>query len=378
MSAPEWHEIEQRAGFENARSLAERDIAPALKALPGETLGKDGTPKSVQWPFALAFGFFIVAFLLVGALTPDNFIGVALRIITFPVLFVGAFILVLFLFQDRFLRLFLRGQERYLARSKALASIAALQGLAYAPSPGGAPETLRAFSKWRYAPRKFREITELLDMHGGLDAPLAAAKRAGVLGPNVVILASAEQKRKYLEREADGLRLQDGFEGVRDGLEFAAFEWVEAVDDAPDIHHLTIVLQAPARLQGVTQLRSRGTFWPRPPDGVDLEEVDLARGAFSDRFRVRAQDQTEARAVFNPAVIERTAALAHDAKIRAVAFQEGLVIDVAGGDRFNMIDLATGVWSDETIRQSYQDVTELLDLIDAAVAAFMLRAKPSS
>ena len=60
--------------------------------------------------------------------------------------------------------------------------------------------------------------------------------------------------------------------------------------------------------------------------------------------------------------------------MRAVAFDEHLVIDVAGQDRFAMVDLITGAWSDESIAATMTNVAEMLELADAVAHAFKLRA----
>jgi hypothetical protein len=104
--------------------------------------------------------------------------------------------------------------------------------------------------------------------------------------------------------------------------------------------------------------------------------VDLGPKAFDALYRLRASDQVEARALFNPAVIERVIALAHGGKFRAVARQQHLVFDFASeANRFHLIDLITGEWSDETIRQTHADLAEALALVDALGHAFMLARK---
>ena len=154
------------------------------------------------------------------------------------------------------------------------------------------------------------------------------------------------------------------------------FEWVESVSEAPDLNHLVIVLAAPLRLHGVTQLRARKYVWPQDPNGTPLEDVDLGPKAFDALYRLRGSDQVEARALFNPAVIERVIALAHGGKFRAVARQQHLVFDFAGeANRFHLIDLVTGEWNDETLRQTHADLAEALALVDALGHAFMLARK---
>jgi hypothetical protein len=174
-------------------------------------------------------------------------------------------------------------------------------------------------------------------------------------------------------------QIEDGFEGTRAGLTFSMFEWVESVSEAPDIYHLVIVLEAPLRLHGVTHLRARKTSWPQDPNGTPMQDVDLGPRSFDALYRLKASDQVEARAIFNPAVIERVIALANGGPFRAVARQQHLVFDFAGeANRFHLIDLITGHWSDNTVRQTHADLAEALALVDALGHAFMLARKPDT
>ncbi|MEL7454251.1 MAG: DUF3137 domain-containing protein, partial [Pseudomonadota bacterium] len=165
--------------------------------------------------------------------------------------------------------------------------------------------------------------------------------------------------------------LQDGFHGTTNGIAFSAFEWSEPVSDEARLHHLVLVLAAPARLTGTTHLRSHKVPWPNPGPGHDLQPVKLGIDAFEDRYDLRGTDQTEARYVFNPAVIERLIDFAHGADMRAVATDDHIVVDLRGHDRFELIDLLTGAWSETSIETTFQDIADLLDLIDSVAKAFM-------
>lgn len=151
------------------------------------------------------------------------------------------------------------------------------------------------------------------------------------------------------------------------------FEWVERVSEAPDIHHLMIVLKAPFKLSGVTELRSRKISWLRGVDKSGLNEVSLEAVRFTDHFRLRSTDQIESRALFNPAVIERVLALADRGKFRAVASGDHLVFAFEGTDRFALLDLGTGKWDDGSIRRGLTDLADALGLVDALAHAFMVR-----
>lgn len=110
-----------------------------------------------------------------------------------------------------------------------------------------------------------------------------------------------------------------------------------------------------------------------------MQDVELGPRSFDALYRLRSSDQVEARAIFNPALIERVTALAHGGRLRAVARQHHLVFDFAShANRFHLIDLITGHWSDETIRQAHADLAEALALVDALGHAFMLARKPDT
>ncbi len=368
-----WRDIEQRLGFPGAEQFARAVVAPHLSDIVPEPPTENGTPGDLQLPMGVAFAMFIVAFLIVGALLPDNWAGEVLKFILFPLLFLGALGGSVYLFKNRFLEMLTRGQERFILRSKALTQLAEQLDLTYVPSPGGAPKLLKLMAAFPLAPEALREAALVLDDHGGMEAPLDIARRSGALVDAATVIGSREQKEKYFVQQASYQQVEDGFQGKRGDLSFSAFEWIESVDDAPNVYHLALVLAAPTRLCGLTQFRSKGTGWPGTPTDQPLKKVSLGSSDFDARFRLRSTDQVEARVIFNPAVIERVIAFAHGEKVRAVAFEDHLVFDVAGSDRFALVDLVTGAWSDQSIRETFVNVAELLELVDAIAHAFMLR-----
>jgi hypothetical protein len=311
-------------------------------------------------------------------LLPDGGVWEALKFILFPVLFFFNIGLCLFLLRGRLAKLFVEAQARLGLKAKAMTHIAAPLGLAYVPAPGGAPKGLEWLAKQSWAPAALRQATDALNAVGGMDKAVATVRDCGLfIESNVYVVGSAEQKAKYNELAAGNRQIEDGFEGERGGLHFSMFEWIEKVEDAPDVPHLVIVLEAPFALHGVTQLRARKTSWPQDPQGRPLQEVDLGPKAFDALYRLRASDQVEARALFNPAVIERVIALAHGGKFRAVAQGRNLVFDFSGGpNRFQLIDLLTGVWNEETILQTHTDLAETLALVEVLGHAFMLARRP--
>jgi hypothetical protein len=371
----DWRAIERRLGVPGLEAFAAEGIAPHLKGLVAEPVGADG--RAVDYlalPVSASFGFFILLLIAINATVPDSFLGVALKVIFYPLGFLAAIAASLCLFRRRIISLLIRGKERFAARSRAFAALATKLGFSYVPSPGGAPLSVTVLAKCKWSPQILRDLAAILDTNGGMDEAVAAARRSGLFVNDAPLIASATDRLAYIESQSKCRRVEDGFEGTRAGVPFSAFEWVESVDDAPDIHHLALMLRAPMRLQGVTQLRSRGVSWPAAPTTQTLKPVGLGSAEFAERFRVRSTDKVEARAVFDPVVIDRMTAFAHGADIRAVAQGERLIFDFAGTDRFALVDLKTGQWSDETIRNTLTDIAHMLELADAAARAFRLRA----
>jgi hypothetical protein len=310
-------------------------------------------------------------------LLPDSGWGEVLSFILFPLLFIFNIALALFLLRGRLTKLFVEAQARLAVKAEALTTIITPLGLSYVPAPGGPQKGLEWIAKQSWAPPEFRAATEALRSAGGMEKAVETVRDCGLfIESNVYVVGSPEQKAKYAELAADNTRIEDGFEGRHAGLAMSMFEWMESVEDAPDIPHLVIVLEAPFTLHGVTQLRARKTSWPQDPQGRAVLEVDLGPKAFDAVYRLRASDQVEARAIFNPAVIERVIALAHGGKFRAVAQANDLVFDFAGGpNRFQLVDLLTGVWNDETLLQTHVDLAETLALVEVLGHAFMLARK---
>ena len=373
MAAPDWEALERRSGFEGVRTAYERDLRPVLEAMPANTGQKNGIPDNLALPVGLGIAAFFIINMMIETITPDNFLGAVIHIPLFFVGFLACVAGIFHLFQDRFVAILLHGRQRFLARAKVLSTFAKRAGLTYIPAPGGAPPSLRAFAKWKGAPREIRDAADMLDSHGGMQDALSAARDAGVMEAPAILIGGTQEQRNLYANQATSARLEDGFLGTVNDIDVAAFEWVESVEKAPDIYHLVIVLTAPLRLNGVTQLRTRSTDWPRNVSRAGLDRVDLGPEAFSDRFRLRSTDQTEARAIFNPAVIERVIRLAHGDKVQASASGSHLVIDVEGANRFDCVNLITGEWSDESMRTALHDLYEMLDLLREAAHAFMVK-----
>jgi hypothetical protein len=191
------------------------------------------------------------------------------------------------------------------------------------------------------------------------------------------VLGKPEDKAKLIEQLNQNQSVEDGFEGVRGGIKFSLFEWGEDEDDAPDTYHLVLVLTAPSTLHGLTQVRTRKGRWPLAPDDKPLTNVDLGARPFASRFDVRGDDQVEARALLNPAVMARLLAVPEAEEIVIVARAGHVVIDIAaegGRNRFNLIDVTAAHWTPDTIGQGVADLGEALQLVDAFAHAMMVRA----
>lgn len=370
-----WDQIERRLGIADLEAFVRREIEPLLTDLPLEEEKKNGGyANRLELPMTIGFFGFGAAFFALNIILPDSFLGVLARFVLFPVMFFGFLIGAFYLFRDRLAETLTRGKVRYIGQAKALTALAGKLDLTYVPSPGGAPDALKFIARQTWAPAALADAVSILDDHGGMDEALAIARASGAMLGDAKVLASGEQKQKIQEQQAAWRQVEDGFQGVRAGVAFSAFEWVESVEDAADIYHLVLVFQSPYRLSGVTHLRTRHIAWPGVQDDLALKPVGVVAPAFEDRFHMRASDQMEARLIFDPVVLERVAGIAHGEKVRAVAFDDHLVFDVAGENRFTMVDLITGAWSEETIAATIDHIADMLALADAVSHAFKLRS----
>jgi len=376
----DWDTIERQPGFAGARTRAEREVRPILQQVKSDPINPNRQKNMLSGYFFGGFASFVVMFMLVEGLMPDHGLWVVLTFILFPVLFIFNIGLFLFLVRGRLAKIFMEAQARLSLKAQAMTRLIAPLGLTYVPAPGGAPKGLEWLAKQRWAPPELRQASDALNSVGGMDKAVATVRDCGLfIESNTYVMGTPEQKARYNEMAASNRQIEDGFEGQREGVHFSMFEWIESVEDSPDVPHLMIVLEAPLALHGVTQLRARKTSWPQDPQGRPVEDVDLGPKAFDAVYRLRASDQVEARALFNPAVIERVIALAHGGKFRAVAQGRNLVFDFAGGpNRFQLVELLSGVWSDATLLQTHADLAETLALVDVLAHAFMVARRPEA
>lgn len=372
-----WDEIEAHAGFAGAQARSEAELRPLLDQVKIDSIDPARQTKIISRAMTAAFFAFGGTFFAFEFILPNGAGWEFLQFLLFPILFIAYMAIALFLVRGQLAKLVVEAQARVGIKGEVMNRITAPLGVKYVPAPGGAPKGLEWLAKQSWAPAILRDATASLNAAGGMDRAVAIVRDSGLLLEGYSYIAGTpEQKAKFNEQASSMRHVEDGFEGTRGGLTFSMFEWVESVEDAPNIYHLVIVLEAPIRLHGVTQLRARKYVWPQDPNGTPLEDVDLGPKAFDALYRLRASDQVEARAIFNPAVIERVIALSHGGKFRAVARAGHLVFDFASElNRFHLIDLITGEWDDETIRQTHADLAEALALVDALGHAFMLVRK---
>ncbi|MEL7480323.1 MAG: DUF3137 domain-containing protein [Pseudomonadota bacterium] len=368
----DWTKINQQLGF-NAEAFAKAKILPLLSDLRGQSERPDYV-SLMQRPMVVGMGIFFVLLIVGQAFLPDNFVGEAIFFVLFPLLFFASLGLSLWFHQDRFFSLLAAAEGNFLSRVEAMHTIAEMLDITYIPTPGGAPDLLRTFSKLPIIRGRLNRITALLDEHGGLDETIEITRASGVSTPNVILLGSEEQRQNAVAQQARGQMFQDGFEGERAGIKFSAVEWSESVSEDERVHHLVLVLRAPLKLNGRTELRTEKLGWPETGTRFAFNDVNLGPRDFSERYDLRSTDQTEARALFNPAVMARLIDLAHGDPFRAAAFDHHIVIGLQGHNRFEIVDMATGKWSDDTIRQTFADLADLLRLVEAFAHAFMVRA----
>ncbi len=380
----DWQRIEQYEGFRGLKSLAEREVIPALEAMPDAVEVKSKFP---VWPFlgilaASIFGSLILTGILssIDGLFRNavisflvEFLSVVVQIVAMCVVLIA---FVLFTIRDKLAIGFVNGKSVFMARAKAWTAVCDHIGLTYVPAPAGAPRLMKMFANSRWATPGVRDVAEMLDAHAGMDEPLEVFQASGLALSNVIVLGDEAARANAVDQTHANLLLEDGFRGERNGHAFDMFEWVQKEDEAPDIHHLIIVMKAPMRLTSTTQMRARKVAWPNAQSEGSLHDVDLGPKEFDATYRLRSTDQVEARAIFNPAVIERVVALAHGNAFRAVAKDEHIVFDIAGGNRFDIIELIGGEWSDESIRKGITDIAEALELIDTLAHAFMIHNQP--
>lgn len=370
----DWAMLEGRLGTPNLKAFINENIIPQLSELEPAPETKDGFPKSLSWPIIVGFVAFMISFMLIESQMPRNPLGVVGSFLLFPTLFIGFMALTLYLMRHKISKVIVEAENNFLIRSQVLGGVATRIGLNYVPTPGGASKAMQVIARWKHCPRKIKDVVALLEANQGLETQSEAIRRSGLAMPSEIVLGSDEAKTKSYEIAQDNLQFVDGFSGTRNGVDFAAMEWEESHDDF-SYHHLLIHLTLPHTLTGWVEFKNKTSGWPNSRPNIKLEKVAVPYSPFTKAYDVRASDQTEGRLVFDPVVIEALSRFAADGPARGVAFDNHLVFDIRGDNRFELVNIATGQWSEESIKRTFTDIAQMLELVDAAASAFALKTR---
>ena len=365
---PSWNALEKRSGFGGLREIAERDTLVKLREAKPRLA--ESNPINALYGggcFVVIVGLLILFFL-------SSLFGV--------VGFIISLVIAYFLGRPTIEKIARIQVDRMIAdlsfRQSVFEPLASHIGLTYVASPGGAQGVVAQQSKEGLFQASFSRLFEALEQFRGQDEAVAAARASGLVELVTVIHIGAADEETKKARETGLTRLEDGFSGEHAGLHFDAFEVVRSPrrtsDGAtyPAEHALLVVLKLPRPLQSTTQVRSRKISWHKAGDAERLERVRLESNDFEDTFRVRSNDQVEARFVFTPDVMARMLDLAHGEHVRATAQADHLVVAVEGPNRFDLTSEDTGLDGDAAIRLAVQQIGELLDLVEAVGLVFGL------
>lgn len=352
--------------------LIETEIKPLLAQVEQEKLTKDGMPQQLKLPVFLGFGIFIALFISTKIALPNNGIGEVLTFIAFPVLFFGTFLAIGYLFRHRLANLFVKGQHNFLLRTEIMVKLSKALGLDYIAVPGGPSPSLKTFANWSKCPQVIKDAVKVMENNSGLGDASDIIRASGLAVPNAVFIGSDDSKARYFEENLSEQQFEDGFTGVRGNIPFAAVEWTERDDDF-STHHLLIALTLPTKLTGRVEFKNKSGKWPMTPPHRKHAKVKLLSKQFAKAYKVRADDQMEARLIFDPAVIERLTAYSAQGPVRGVAFDNHLVVDLIGDNRFDIVDIMTGEWSEARISKTLGDFDDMLGFVDAISAAFSVK-----
>ena len=366
-----WTEIEQRAPRRGLTSLVNQTVKPVIESAPTEALDKNNNVKGVGPASIMVMALFMSLFALASYLLPDVWWGTTLQFIVFPILFLLSIAVIAFAFKKQLVDSITRTIHRRAARHISLRHIAEHFGLEYSACPAGPNFAEAWLLRQSWLPRDIKDAAALEEPSIVLPA-VEIAKDAGILLPMRVLMSTEEQRTAYRSSAINRADITDGFYGERAGVKFNMFEWSEEVNDNR-VHHLTIVLNAPTRLLGYTELRARKIGWLPRERSKALKTVGVPSSQFKSDFKIRTSDQVEARTLFDPIVIENIMALGNGSAFRAVGFADHIVFDFPGNDRFALVDILTGQWSDASLRSGLTDILHALELVDNIGAMFRLK-----
>ena len=352
----------------------ENTLVPILsKAEKNPQLDADGMGQ-LKLPMMGGMVGFIAAFLITKSLLPNSALGEIATFIAFPVLFISSMILTAFLCRHRIAEAMLIGRDNFLLRTEALTALCAQLGLEYIPIPGGPNKPTKYIAGLRHCPQILKDFCDLMDDHGGFDDVAEIIRDSGLALPRETVLASEKNREEIYKRQIESQQFEDGVKGTVDGIPFSALEWTENLDESKR-HHLLIILKLPTRLTGRVEFKNKAGRWPAAMPKWKKQPVSLISKAFTKNYSVRACDQVEARLIFDPSVIERLTAYAASDAVCGIAFENHLVVDLVGRNRFNLLNLASGEWSRDTIQTTLDDVQELREFVQTVSRAFALRPK---
>ncbi len=353
--------------------LIKTEIIPLLAQSKQEPLTKDGIPKQLKLPFFAGFSLFIASFAGLKMVLPDNNLAEVLSIVAFPLLFLASIFITGYLFRARLADIFVKGKHNFLLRTQVMHSLSKALGLEFIAVPGGPASSLKKITTWSKCPQTLKDVCAVMEDHSGLGEASEIIKASGLAVPNTVFIGSDETKERYFKQTLNEQQFEDGFKGVRGNISFAAVEWNENHDGR--IHHLLIALTLPTKLTGRVEFKNKAGIWPMTPPHRKHNKVKLLSRQFAKAYKVRADDQMEARLIFDPAVIERLTAYAAQGPVRGVAFENHLVVDLIGDNRFDIIDIMTGAWSNESIKKTLSDFDDMLRFLDAISTAFSVKGQ---
>lgn len=352
-----------------------RDALIALDAHP-----KIGDAQKAKFGNAFLFTALILFAVIISVWTflPATIIGTILSFAISLLIVVSVSGTALWLFFNRIEQHLKAITHRFEVRTQILHQLAADLGLSYCPVPGGVSPILLKIASWPICPPALNRLIVSLDGHGEMSDFSAPIRESGLAMPREVVLGSQKSKDKYYEQQKSWQQFEDGFTGQLNGISFSAVEWAESNEDAT-IYHLLIALQLPIHKTARTEFRTQKAPWPaHAPTADQMRPVRLQAGRFAKTIKVRSTDQVEAHWLFDPAVSENLASLGLTNEISGAAFGSHLVVDIAGNNRFDIIDVITGEWDDERIVRTMDDIKNMKSFVSAVADAFTIRPDATS
>lgn len=352
--------------------FVDKTVIPILsKAEHDPDLGTDGI-KKLKLPLFGGMVAFMIAFALFEWSMPNTTIGEIITFIAFPIFFFVMLASMAFLYRNRIAEAMVKGRDNFLIRTEVLTALFSRLELDYVPLPGGPSKSIKLIAGWRYCPQILKDFHALMDDHGGFDDVANIIRESGIARPREIILATEKNREDAYKRQIENEQFHDGIKGVKDGIPFSALEWSERLDETTR-HHLLIALKLPTRLTGRVEFKNKAGRWPMVTPKWKKRPVKLISKDFTQEYDVRACDQVEARLIFDPAVIERLTAYSAGDAVCGIAFDDHLVVSLQGRNRFDLLDLASGAWSKDTIQTTLDDVAELIGFVETVSRAFAVK-----